>query len=107
MHEAFKKKFFQIGLVDCTRVEPLKQVLQDWTYGSYTRGRCSTCGSSLRGALKTGRRSGPPPPFFVMLQSYLIGIGASMYSGRESCCHLYARFFTVIAVTKLFSIKSC
>ena len=61
--EPLKKKLFQIGLVDYTRVEPLKQVLQYWAYGSYTRGRCSTCGSSLRGALKTGRRSRPPPPF--------------------------------------------
>ena len=89
------KELFQIRLMGRPCVDPKKQgIVEDWTCGSSTRGRCSTHGSSPCGALKTARLSGHPAHLFcVTLQAYLISIGASTRSGQESWCLPYAGFF--------------
>ena len=42
--------------------------------------------------------------FFVTLQAYLIGIGASIWSGRESWCLPYAGFLGIICMCHLWGV---
>ena len=71
--------------------------LPDWTRGS---SRCSTHGSSWRGAFKNGEA------FFlcVTLRAYLIGIGASICNSRESWCLPYVGFLVLLFIKLNMSV---